>query len=128
MDGSITYQATMNYIGQDSFQYEITDEEGQTATATVTVMVNACGIKIPNAFTPNGDGINDYFIVPGSERFERMELAVFNRWGNEVYKSNNYQNDWAGLTLNEGVYYYQLTAWENGRRIYQDGWVLLRRN
>lgn len=77
---------------------------------------------------PNGDGVNDYFVIPGSERFERMELSIFNRWGNEVYRSSNYDNDWAGLNLHEGVYYYQLRAYESGRLVYQDGWVLLRRN
>lgn len=128
MDGSITYYANKNYVGEDNFRYEIQDEEGQIATATVTIMVNECGIKIPNAFTPNGDGVNDYFVIPGSERFDRMELSIFNRWGNEVYRSNNYDNDWAGLNLHEGVYYYQLRAYESGRLIYQDGWVLLRRN
>lgn len=128
MDGSISYYANKNYVGEDSFRYEIEDEEGQTATATVIVMLNECGIKIPNAFTPNGDGVNDYFVIPGSERFDRMELSIFNRWGNEVYRSNNYDNNWAGLNLHEGVYYYQLRAYEAGRLVYQDGWVLLRRN
>lgn len=128
MDGSITYYANKNYVGEETFRYEIEDEEGQTATATVLIMINECGIKIPNAFTPNGDGVNDYFVIPGSERFDRMELSIFNRWGNEVYRSNNYNNDWAGLNLHEGVYYYQLRAYESGRLVYQDGWVLLRRN
>lgn len=71
---------------------------------------------ISEGFTPNGDGINDYFIVetiiPGD-----IQLKVFNRWGDRVFESNNYQNDWSGRTnsnlsigeeLPAGTYFYQI--------------------
>lgn len=72
------------------------------ARATVEVIA----LKIPNVFTPNGDGVNDRFEIRGLERFPENRLLIFNRWGNEVFKTNAYQNDWDGANLSEGTYYY----------------------
>lgn len=68
---------------------------------------------IPNLYTPNGDGANDTFEIRGLELFAENDLVIVNRWGNEVYKSNNYQNNWTGEGLNEGTYYYILRVKEN---------------
>ncbi|MGY6558297.1 MAG: T9SS type B sorting domain-containing protein, partial [Nitritalea sp.] len=66
--------------------------------------------RIPNTFTPNGDGINDTFEVPGLEAFFPVrQLLIVNRWGVEVFRSANYANDWDGGNLNEGTYFYQFT-------------------
>ncbi|WP_171017271.1 gliding motility-associated C-terminal domain-containing protein [Maribacter sp. ACAM166] len=48
------------------------------------------------AFTPNGDGINDTWIVPGINNYPNNVVRVYNRWGHEVFIANNYQNDWTG--------------------------------
>lgn len=63
---------------------------------------------IPNVFTPNGDGKNDTFVILGLELFKKAELRVFDRWGNEVYLSDNYSNNWNGQGLSEGTYFYYL--------------------
>ncbi|RNL56836.1 T9SS type B sorting domain-containing protein, partial [Pedobacter jejuensis] len=63
---------------------------------------------IPNLYTPNGDGNNDTFVIRGLEMFAENDLIIVNRWGNEVYKQKNYQNNWTGEGLNEGTYYYVL--------------------
>ncbi|GAT63464.1 Ig-like domain-containing protein, partial [Paludibacter jiangxiensis] len=68
---------------------------------------------IPDAFTPNQDGHNDKFTIIHSSRIT-ISLEVFNRWGNKVYESNDYQNDWdgkgsghlLGQNLPSGTYYY----------------------
>lgn len=60
------------------------------------------GIFVPEGFSPNGDGINDTFVIENSAGYT-IDLEVYNRWGNIVYKSKSYQNDWAGK-CNEGLY------------------------
>ncbi|HOX81991.1 MAG TPA: gliding motility-associated C-terminal domain-containing protein, partial [Chryseolinea sp.] len=60
--------------------------------------------ELPNVITPNGDSKNDYFIVD-NEIAGLVSLQVFNRWGNEVYHSSAYQNQWNGEDLSPGVYY-----------------------
>jgi gliding motility-associated-like protein/uncharacterized repeat protein (TIGR01451 family) len=78
---------------------------------------------IPNAVSPNGDGKNDRFLIVGLDRFPGSSLSVFNRWGNEVYHSDNYQNDWDGRTLSDGTYFYVLLLnTPQGKKAYK-GWV-----
>lgn len=84
---------------------------------------------IPNLFTPNGDGNNDRFEIRGLDQFPDNELVIVNRWGNEVFRTKNYQNNWTGEGLNEGTYYYLLKAKNNADTEYRvlKGWVTLIR-
>lgn len=84
--------------------------------------------KIPNVFTPNGDGINDNFEIIGIGQFDRVEILVFNRWGNEVYRNSNYKNNWNGLNLNIGTYYYIINTYKGSSKKEYTGWVLLKRD
>lgn len=82
---------------------------------------------IPNVFTPNGDGKNDKFKIVGLENYPNSAIAIYNRWGNEVYHSTNYQNDWDGAGLNEGTYYYVLKLRTGSETKDYKGWVGLMR-
>ena len=53
-------------------------------------------INISEAITPNGDGINDTWMIYNIEQHPNTTVRVFNRWGTEVYYSKNYRNDWDG--------------------------------
>ena len=69
-------------------------------------------ITIPNVITTNGDGINDFFILDGL--IPNTKLLILNRWGNLIYRTDNYDNTWAGRDMNgnlvtEGVYTYVVT-------------------
>jgi gliding motility-associated-like protein len=70
-------------------------------------------VWIPNAFTPNGDGLNDYFKVESSGEFAGFNLAIYNRWGNLVFESNNPMVIWDGKSngndAEAGIYTYILT-------------------
>lgn len=68
-------------------------------------------LKIPNIITANGDHINDEFYITNLKPNSR--LVIENRWGNLVFETNNYKNDWGGTDmsgqkLDDGVYFYQL--------------------
>jgi gliding motility-associated-like protein len=67
-------------------------------------------VVIPNIFTPNGDGSNDTFKVKELEYYISNETMVFNRYGKKVFSQNNYQGDWDGDNLKEGVYFYVIKA------------------
>jgi gliding motility-associated-like protein len=74
-------------------------------------------VYIPAGFSPNGDGVFDFFEILNLNG-RNAEVRVYNRWGNLVYESLNYQNDWGGTSdigvqfggdrLPEGTYYYQI--------------------
>ncbi|MEY4114049.1 MAG: hypothetical protein RLZ76_742, partial [Bacteroidota bacterium] len=61
-------------------------------------------IIIPNGFTPNGDGINDKFVVVRPYNTQ-IELRVFDRNGVVVYQNLNYSNDWNGVSNQKGAYF-----------------------
>jgi len=120
-DGTVTYIPDPGYTGPDSFTYRLKDVSGYyTNLATVTINDAATvDVKIPNLFTPNGDGINDYFEIRGINGYPNNELIIVNRWGNEVYRQTNYQNKWDGKGLNEGTYYYLLFIRKSDGSVYQ---------
>lgn len=94
------------------------------ATTAETVL----GLTIPNVFTPNGDGVNDSFEIPGLESYPANELVIMNRWGNTVYQKKNYKNEWNGQGLNEGTYFYLLKVQtSNGKWDVYKGYVTLLR-
>nr|MDQ3396111.1 gliding motility-associated C-terminal domain-containing protein [Bacteroidota bacterium] len=68
---------------------------------------------IPNVITPNGDGINDSFIIDKISLFPENEIAIINRLGKKVYQEKNYRNQWDAQDLPTGVYYYYLITQRN---------------
>jgi gliding motility-associated-like protein len=72
-------------------------------------------VHVPNAFTPNGDGINDVFLpVLIGQNSERYDLSIFDRWGEEIYRTQDADLGWDGRMQNgdvqDGVYVWRLTA------------------
>lgn len=74
-----------------------------------------CKLIAPNAFTPNDDGVNDYFFVSttGACRLQKFELKIFDRWGRLVFEGDELTDQWDGTydgqPLKEGVYLWQST-------------------
>jgi len=97
-DSTIKYTVTLT----DSFGCKYSDE---------TLVLVEGSLYIPNAFTPNGDGINDFF-GPEAKDVTRFSLKIFNRWGEVIFTSNNLKNSWDGTfkgkTAQNDVYVYQL--------------------
>ena len=59
-------------------------------------------LEIPNLITPNHDYLNDDWVVNGLDQFIKAEVSIFNRWGNLIYYSSPYNNDWGG-EVNRGA-------------------------
>jgi gliding motility-associated-like protein len=78
-------------------------------TADYVFNLGETGYTVPSGFTPNGDGLNDFFWVRGGP-FSEYELRVFNEWGNQIFISNNQMTKWdgtfKGVTLQTGTYIY----------------------
>lgn len=97
---------------QGSTVYTVTTEiNGCVFTGTVNVWVIR-RIDPPNTFTPNGDGINDVWEVPGIADYPGAEVTIFDRWGQRVFRSIGYREPWDGTNngarLPSGTYYYHI--------------------
>ena len=84
-------------------------------------------IEIPNIFTPNGDGVNDHFVINGLENCEKKMLIVKDRSGHIVFQSRSYDNSWDGGNLPDGSYYYQFSYSINNINELRQGTMLIRR-
>jgi gliding motility-associated-like protein len=131
-NGNLVYVPGFNFIGTDSFFYIICDN-GQPIlcdTAWVFVSVTTIPLFINNSFSPNGDGTFDFFIIEGIKSFPKSKLNIFNRWGEIVFESTGYQNDWDGFTgfkeeLPEATYYYHLDLNDGSKPL--TGYIVLKR-
>lgn len=81
---------------------------------------------VHNVFTPNGDNINETLWIDYLEYYGENELILFNRWGNEIYRTTNYQNDWKGDNLPDGTYYYQITAEGDFKSPHRGSFMIIR--
>lgn len=90
-------------------------------------------VSVSEAFTPNGDGINDTWQILDLDKFPNTTVRVFNRWGHLVFSAKNYQNDWAGnyndfnsILPESSSYYYQIDYSTDGS-IDKEGWLYIRK-
>jgi large repetitive protein len=116
-DGSFVYQPRAEFTGLDNFVYEVcaTDCPGacERATATIKVINEKNQGKGMNVISPNGDGVNDGLEIEGFDPDapnNQSEIVIYNQWGNVVYRTTSYRNDWQGTfkdsPLPDGTYYY----------------------
>jgi gliding motility-associated-like protein len=122
----------LNYLSDDSDGDGLPDslESGlQDLCSTALLDCDADGVPdyidmdecdgdtvIPEGLSLNGDGINDYWIIPNIDQYPDNEVVIYNRWGNVVYQAQPYRNDWSGESnqaglmgknlLPEGTYFY----------------------
>jgi gliding motility-associated-like protein len=98
----------------------VVTERGCQRSASITLETEC--LVIPNIITPNGDGKNDTFVLQGVN-IDQVEIEIFDRWGNSVYKRSTYDNKWAGAS--GGMYYYHIKSHQTGK-VYK-GWVEVMR-
>jgi gliding motility-associated-like protein len=106
----------------------VTAADGCSAIAHITVNV-LLNIVVPNTFTPNGDGINDFWEIQHLESYPNCTVQIFNRYGEKLYYSVGYPIPWDGKykgnNLPSGTYYYIIDP-KNGRKPVS-GWVAVIR-
>ncbi len=123
-NGTVEFTFPARYFGTQQFIYEVCNQTcfDLCDEASVRVVVlPGVGVDttntVPNAITPNGDGMNDQLIIDelifDALDFPRSELIIFNRWGDIVFNASPYNNNWggesnSGTDLPEGTYYYVL--------------------
>jgi gliding motility-associated-like protein len=101
--------AKIDELESKVYTVTVTDSRECTGVFSVEILKDPkVELVIHNAFSPNGDGKNDEWFIENLQLYPENELVIINRWGNEVYSINGYQNDWDGGNLNEGTYFYVL--------------------
>jgi len=86
-----------------------------TCKVSINVTIND-QLQPMSAFSPNGDGVNEYWVITNIERYPDATVEVFNRWGERVFESkSNYNNDWNGSNLPVDSYHYVIT--QNGKML-----------
>jgi gliding motility-associated-like protein len=132
----VTYQYVINGISTNytvklvavNSQFNCRD----TATHIIKA-VNQCYSVIPSAFTPNGDGLNDYIYPLNASKADHMELKIYNRMGQLVFVSNSVSKKWDGKFLgipqDTGLFIWMLsyTHHDTGEKIFLKGTTLLIR-
>ena len=125
LDG-VVYSDSLNFIVptelpfEYDFELEVKDECSNEVTRDFSIDVMDC--FVPNVFTPNGDGIHDYWYVNFGDVIDNVRVKIFNRWGQLVFQSIHYElcdessgnHCWDGVNMStkepclDGVYYYTI--------------------
>jgi gliding motility-associated-like protein len=114
-------------IGKNIFLWSVTNGVCPESHDTVMIMVRDLVIK--TLITPNMDGKNDYFVLDGLGTRDKIELVIFDRRGVQVYKNENYDNQWNGIDykgnpLPDDTYFCIIKTAE-GRKI--TGYIVIKR-
>jgi gliding motility-associated-like protein len=113
-DSTYTKEENPRKVFDQVREYEVwlkyTTQNECIDSVSMTVTILQTELKIPTVITPNGDELNQFFIIDDLENYISTELKIFNRLGRKVYSSTNYQSDWDAQNLVEGVYFYVLEA------------------
>ncbi len=139
-NGTFTYIPEPNFEGIVTFKYVICSDlctrlcdTGQVRILVQRIQdsIKIVKIDVPNAITPNDDGKNDVLVIDGIDQFADNELVIFNRWGDILYQSKPYRNDWRGTNktgdaLPEGTYYYVLRLNTADGKILRGDMTILR--
>ena len=137
-DGTFQYQSDRYYRGSDVFHYLVCDNGNPRlcAEGVVVIEITDVPLKAFEAFSPNGDGSNDYWRIEGIDFYPENVVQIFDRYNNLIFKLNGYNNEdkmWrgeanhglAGGKLPEGIYYYAINL-GTGEGILK-GFVVLKR-
>ncbi len=101
--------------------------------------VETIDVAVPSGFSPNGDGVNDYFTIDRIEEFPNNKLIIFNQWGDILYEASPYTNNWNGESgqrlgagkdkkLTDGTYFYFFLRDRDNPESLHKGFIELKNN
>ena len=110
----------------------VLDACNQLDSLIIPLKVNDCIIDATNIFTPNEDGVNDYFMIRGIEFFDSNKMSIYNRWGTLIFERENYRNDWDGYSetgdaFASGVYFFVFEYTRKGQTNVVKGTITLQK-
>ncbi|MFO7657106.1 MAG: gliding motility-associated C-terminal domain-containing protein [Bacteroidales bacterium] len=122
-NGSNT-QTIIAQEGDGQIWVKVTDSNGCIGTDTIQILncTYHFNLFIPNAFTPNDDGRNDYWLIKGHENYPNISVKVFDSWGNQVFQSDQgysqpWDGTWNGKKLPVNAYYYVINLGDGSKEI-----------
>lgn len=139
-DGTLNYVPRLGYVGTDTYEYTVCDDQDPMLcdSATIFFMVEELPLEIFNAFSPNGDGVNDTWVIQGITSYPENVVQIFNRWGNLIFEAEGYDNTakvWNGESTEgivygdnevpDGAYYYVINLGDGSGNL--SGYVVVRR-
>ncbi|MFN8116868.1 MAG: gliding motility-associated C-terminal domain-containing protein [Bacteroidia bacterium] len=113
-----------------SYTLSAVDFNGCVSNIVFNVDINSnCDVIVYNGFTPNGDGLNDFWFIENIEKIPNNKVHIFNRWGNRIYNTvnyNNISNRWdgktnSGSTIISGTYFFIIL--DENEKLLQKGWI-----
>jgi gliding motility-associated-like protein len=109
---AISHDANLVYVspsieGNYKIGVYVNDSCGYNRSAYETIVVlPPCSVEIPNIITPNGDGVNEFFVIKNIEYHPNTIVTIFDRWGRKIYENQNYNNEWKAENASDGTYFY----------------------
>ena len=126
--GDITQTITVSEEG--TYSVTVTDNNGCSNTGSITITMENLELIIYNVFTPNGDDVNDTWVIENIEFYKDSYIEIYNRNGNLVFSAEHYQNDWDGKynaqDLPAATYYYIIALGENYDKTYKGFVTIIR--
>jgi len=129
--------SSLQNIRAGTYSVSVTDQNDCSGNKTILVLSDTTGmiecdtVVLYDIFSPNGDGVNDTWIIDGIEDYSISELKIFNRWGNVVFEASPYVNTFKGISdkgeaLPSATYYYILKLNDANKTIYSGHLTLIR--
>ncbi|MBS1582428.1 MAG: tandem-95 repeat protein, partial [Bacteroidetes bacterium] len=130
-DGTLDYKPGPDHCGTDTISYTVCDGGALCDQALVVVTITCTHAwKVPQGFSPNGDGVGDTWVIQGIDAYPQATVSIINRWGSEVFKASPYATAWDGRSsqglLPAGTYWYIIDLGVEGREPLS-GYVYLNR-
>ncbi|GAA4313653.1 gliding motility-associated C-terminal domain-containing protein [Nibribacter koreensis] len=131
-NGPFAKDSVFTNLQAGNYTLTVKDKKGCTVEVAFTMqaIADGQGIEIPTGFTPNGDGINDVWVLKNlSTMFPACRVTVYNRWGSPVFESRGYQKPWDGNVMGKPVpagTYYTVVELGNGQPAIRKSLTIIR--